>query len=1278
MNSASDRVTPGSGGQWLRRFVLVALLLATAVLAAAPEAVAASPCCGITRIDVKSQLVTAKENGTGRTFTFKVSDVKLLNSLRVGQGVYANFGTKQVSIDGKASCCSMVSVSVTPAAQIGSNARPGTPCCNITSIDLNASAVTARETATGKTFQFKVGNSALLKSLNIGQGVYANFATQQVSVDGISPCCNIVGLVPAAGATSIAAPVVAAKAAGQVNPATPCCSITGIDSQTGIVAAKENATGHTFAFKVNDSTLLESLKVGQGIYANFAAKQVSVDNLSPCCGIVSQLSAVGGTGVAAPVAAARAAGQANPITPCCGITGVNAETGIIAARENATGRTFSFKVTDANLLKSLKSGQGVYANFATNQVSVDNVTPCCSILSQAQPASATGAATPVATKAAGQVNPVAPCCGITAINLLTGVVEAKENATGRTFSFKLNDSNLLKSLKVGQGIYANFAAKQVSVDNLSPCCSIVNGPTASIPPTPQSGPAPSSGSSSTGGSGSKDSGKSSKVQTQSKSSKDLGTGNTELKATEATTEQAIRGATAENPPPAGDTGPGKPAPVLAGATQTEAPKTRPVPTLPVFSREPLQVRIITKNKKWTLQTFTGVIGGRQVKEEAFYHLVGAEGISESPLPTSIKNELLKDAAGSRGNDVVYIVHKSSAEKIGALLAGKGSGSAPPPSNSVNPTGSSDNGCHDMFGWGNHMTKTASINFSTPGDLLMLTLNDQNLGPVNASGQLNIKAPASGHVVGEIELGILDFACEPVALKLRHLRLYGTMDLGASLDLDAHLGADHRFKKRLYSAPLGGFGFFIGVIPVYIGFDAFLEGRIDVKAPDLVQVKYSAQGTGHGTLDATCTMNGCNATSSGSFAWSTSGDLTLLANGVHAIVKPGVLGGVEGYLYEADIVNAHVGVEPYAKGDLWAYSGTGCSKGAASPARDYTKALTADVDGGFDIVAGIDASGLAPNGFFSGVLDQEFVLYNWEKHLKFYDLIGSTALTPLVETNSPANASQPKTVAVQMRSCYPYAKDKDGHPVVMTYEVGWGDTSANSLPQAAVGSAVNPSHIWNAAGQFTIQARPLRDSHGRELPAQITQATMQVNAATGANPLGQSKGGGTLTAQPLIVPNLIGQNLQTIAANLVASTNPNHLPDLVPAITSNIASCSYSPDQSCQQQCPPYTATIPLGVKNIAPYGVSGPIYVTLQDTAGHTLRSWTVNGLDSNGQAYPGSFSYPAQFSCPTPGTNTVSVGAAPAPNYVLLVAPPSGVVEFQTNNNSAQIYIPADATIGP
>lgn len=876
---------------------------------------------------------------------------------------------------------------------------------------------------------------------------------------------------------------------------------------------------------------------------------------------------------------------------------------------------------------------------------------------------------------------VKPCCTITALDAHAGTATAKENATLRTFVFKVPDAKLFASLRMGEGVYANFTAHQVSIDGKTACCAIVSiSPSPGV--TPQSGPAPSPtpSPSATSSSGAKDSGKSNKVQTQGKNSKDLGTSNTEIKANEATTEQAIRAAKVANPTSSGNTGPDKAALAGGGAAQAGTPQGRPVPTLPVFSREKVQVRMLSQGKKWRLQTVSGNVEGRPIREEALYHIVGKEGISEAPIPPQIKNELLRDAASSRGNDIVYIVHKNSAENIAALLVKKGSGSAPP-TNNVSQTGSSDNGCNDMFGWGNHVNRTASVSFSVPGDLLMLNLNDQSISYANVSGTVKIKAPTSGHLLGEIGLSVLDYACQPVAFKFRFLHVNGYMEVAPSLDLDAQIGATHEFKTRLAEQHLGGFWFAIGPIPVYIGYDAFLEGRLDVKVPNLAQVKYSVQGNGHGELDAHCDMNGCSATPTGSFNWSTpSGNLTFLAQGVRAVVKPGILGGVEAYLYNPVFVNAHVGIEPYAKGDFWAYSGS-CSEHNGGPLdRSYAKALTADIDGGFDVLAGIDASGLAPNGFLSeALLDQEFTVYNWEKHLKFYDLIGSTALTPLLEPNPPAHASQPKTVAVRMRPCYPYSKDKDGNPVVMTYQMGWGDGTSDTTAQAPIGSTAEPSHTWSSTGDFPIQARPLKDSHGREFPAQTTQAHMQVNAASASTAAGLGRGNGSgskLTAQPMIVPNLIGQNLQAIGANLIASTNPNHLPDLVPAIVSSVGSCSYSPDQSCQQQCPPYTAHVPLGVKNLTPYAISGPIRVTLQDTSGHTVRSWTVNGLAGNGEAYPGSFSYQAQFACPAPGTSTSS--AAPSPNYILLVTPPNGVTEFQTNNNSAQLYIRPDATISP
>jgi hypothetical protein len=88
-----------------------------------------------------------------------------------------------------------------------------------------------------------------------------------------------------------------------------------------------------------------------------------------------------------------------------------------------------------------------------------------------------------ATSAGAQA---APCCGITTIDPSTGIVTAKVNATGNTFQFKVTDPRTLASLKVGQGVYANFAGKQASLDGRSACCTITSGPT---PPARNAPPA---------------------------------------------------------------------------------------------------------------------------------------------------------------------------------------------------------------------------------------------------------------------------------------------------------------------------------------------------------------------------------------------------------------------------------------------------------------------------------------------------------------------------------------------------------------------------------------------------------------------------------------------------------------------------------------------------------------------------------------------------------------------------------------------------------------------
>ena len=126
----------------------------------------------------------------------------------------------------------------------------GEPCCAITNIA--GGLVTAKETVTGKTFQFQVTDSALMKSLRVGQKIYADFGTQRVSVDGASPCC---GIVSAAG---VQMPT--------IHGLEPCCAVVAKAALTGrlgrvVVAFPDGA--------VPKSTQVDVLKDGKVVQSGY-------------------------------------------------------------------------------------------------------------------------------------------------------------------------------------------------------------------------------------------------------------------------------------------------------------------------------------------------------------------------------------------------------------------------------------------------------------------------------------------------------------------------------------------------------------------------------------------------------------------------------------------------------------------------------------------------------------------------------------------------------------------------------------------------------------------------------------------------------------------------------------------------------------------------------------------------------------------------------------------------------------------------------------------------
>jgi hypothetical protein len=75
----------------------------------------------------KSGQVTAQETRGARTFEFQVADPALRRGLRVGSPVYANFDTKQVSLDGKKSCCTILKISTAAKQPVPGTTPGGTP-----------------------------------------------------------------------------------------------------------------------------------------------------------------------------------------------------------------------------------------------------------------------------------------------------------------------------------------------------------------------------------------------------------------------------------------------------------------------------------------------------------------------------------------------------------------------------------------------------------------------------------------------------------------------------------------------------------------------------------------------------------------------------------------------------------------------------------------------------------------------------------------------------------------------------------------------------------------------------------------------------------------------------------------------------------------------------------------------------------------------------------------------------------------------------------------------
>jgi hypothetical protein len=71
--------------------------------------------------------------------------------------------------------------------------------------------------------------------------------------------------------------------------------------------------------------------------------------------------------------------------PCCKVTTIDLNTGLVTALEPSTRRLVTFRVVDRPILQTLKPGRPIFVNFKTLQVFLNEHRACCAILRLSSP-----------------------------------------------------------------------------------------------------------------------------------------------------------------------------------------------------------------------------------------------------------------------------------------------------------------------------------------------------------------------------------------------------------------------------------------------------------------------------------------------------------------------------------------------------------------------------------------------------------------------------------------------------------------------------------------------------------------------------------------------------------------------------------------------------------------------------------------------------------------------------------------------------------------------------
>ncbi len=487
---------------------------------------------------------------------------------------------------------------------------------------------------------------------------------------------------------------------------------------------------------------------------------------------------------------------------------------------------------------------------------------------------------------------------------------------------------------------------------------------------------------------------------------------------------------------------------------------------------PFLDRILQDGGTWQLKAMTGAARNDATGQmEGFsgnYWIIHPGGLDSAPILPVIKQELQAQVRDAR--DVLTVSDRILDEIELSLAQGvltpylrsiAEDDRAPLPRSSDSskeeePDLGAMASCSDK-----DVTKAKTVSLSSSLNLSN-SLGGGFTGTLSATGGL--QASATGELLVRLKRFKLFGKCIPYAVKFGHLKAYGTATVGYDATLSGSVSYANSWSWELIKIPLFSLSFFIGPLPVHIGFNLPINYGLDLQASVTGSVTFEGAQSATGTFDYLCTPGGgC----SGSSNYTQSGGSTPSTTGsISGRIQPNlwVQAAFRGYLYSEWLAYAQLGVRPYLRGDLWGYYGNACGDANGDNVNEVVDALTLDLDLQVHLTAEARAFGATPTQWND-------LWHTPRYHLAFWDLIGSEALQPMLGGPARAPLFYPQVYTARMRPCFPWTD-----PV--TYRFNWGDGSAQTQVSGPPATLTGAAHVWSSLGSKALTTTALTDAHGR--------------------------------------------------------------------------------------------------------------------------------------------------------------------------------------------------------